>query len=56
MHEVRFICKPPSCDRIHYLDQEDVLVLLGRLPAETWQRLRVVHFNDRSLGRGLWAT
>ena len=36
--------------RKHYLVEEDVEVLLARLPAKLWGRLREVHFNDR--GRG----
>jgi hypothetical protein len=50
MHSVTFKYKKPRADRRHYLNQEDVLVLLGRLPGETWERLRTVHFNDRGFG------
>ena len=35
----------------HYLNEEDVKVLLSRLPEELWERLRAVHFNDRARGR-----
>lgn len=40
----------PHGDRVHYLRYCDVLVLLSRLPAESWFRLRAVQFNDRSRG------
>jgi len=36
--------------RKHYLNENDVQTLLGRLPPQVWSRLRTVHFNDRSIG------
>lgn len=45
-HRIKFTTKEPGCDREHYLTQEDVEVLLSRLPTELYARLRVVHFND----------
>jgi hypothetical protein len=36
--------------RKHYLDGQDIEVLLNRLPPELWSRLRAVHFNDRARG------
>ena len=50
MKGLRFTFTHPRCDRRHYITQDDVLVVLSRMPEETWQRLRVVHFNDRSFG------
>jgi len=47
---VHFSRPVSSADRIHFVNADDVRVLLARLPAELWQRLRVVHFNDRSFG------
>jgi hypothetical protein len=47
---VRFTYKTAACDRRHYLHEDEVMVLLGRLPTEIWQNLRVVHFNDRGFG------
>lgn len=44
--QVKFSVSKPGGDRIHFVCAEDVRVLLGRLPYETWQRLRAVHFND----------
>jgi|SRR5580704_6609899 hypothetical protein len=47
---VRFSSSRPGADRIHYVGEEDVRIVLNRLPAELWARLRTVHFNDRSRG------
>jgi hypothetical protein len=48
--QVRYSRSIPGADRIHYVNEEDVRVVLSRLPVELWQRLRTVHFNDRSRG------
>jgi hypothetical protein len=48
--QVKFSTSPPGADRIHYVDEEDIRVVLSRLPEELWRRLRTVHFNDRSRG------
>jgi hypothetical protein len=40
----------PGADRIHYVNEQDVCVVLSRLPLDLWRRLRAVHFNDRSRG------
>ena len=47
---IRFTSSPAGCDRRHWLTEEDVRVVLSRLPAETYHRLRAVHFNDQSRG------
>jgi hypothetical protein len=49
--QVKFSVSIPGADRIHYVNEEDVRVVLSRLPFETWQRLRAVHFNDKSWGK-----
>lgn len=46
----KFTVSTPGCDRIHHVTEEDVRVVLSRLPEELWRRLRAVHFNDRSRG------
>src|SRR5437016_3232266 len=51
MPKVRFSMVPPKSDRIHFVGQTDVEVVLSRLPIVLWQRLRHVHFNDRGLGK-----
>jgi hypothetical protein len=47
LEKIKFTFSEAYCDRGHV---QDVLVLLSRLPAETWQRLRAVHFTDHSHG------
>ena len=53
MPKVRFTYSDVRCDRKHYVDESDVMVVLNRLPEETWGRLRAVRFNDRSWGTRL---
>lgn len=48
--QVKFSVSTPGADRIHYVNEQDVRVLLDRLPHTLWSRLRAVHFNDRSRG------
>jgi len=48
--QVRFSASRPGADRVHYVSEEDIHVVLTRLPSELWQRLRTVHLNDRSCG------
>src|SRR2546423_14337431 len=50
MRRIKFTFSEPYCDRKHYLTEADVKVVLGRLPQEAWNKLRAVHFNDRSWG------
>ncbi len=51
MRKIRFTYSRPGPLRRHYLNEEDVRVLLSRLPAELWERLRAVHFNDQARGK-----
>jgi hypothetical protein len=48
--QVKFTIHPPGADRVHYVGEHDIRVLLGRLPRLLWSTLRVVHFNDQSRG------
>jgi hypothetical protein len=48
--QVKFTVHTPGADRIHYVNEQDVRVLLGRLPHQLWSQLRAVHFNDQSRG------
>lgn len=48
--QVKFSTSPPGGDRVHYINEEDIRILLSRLPADLWQNLRIVHLNDRSCG------
>jgi len=50
MRKVKFTYSRLGCDRKHYFNEDDVRVVLSRLPAETWSGLRAVHFNDKSRG------
>src|SRR5438034_8206957 len=50
MRPIRFSTSIAYCDRRHWLTEGDIRVLLDRLPVETYQRLRAVHFNDQSRG------
>ncbi len=50
MKHVGFSVVPPKGDRVHYVNQADVEVVLNRLPVWLWHRLRGVHFNDRAFG------
>src|SRR5262245_65998004 len=53
MRKIKFSTTIPGGDRRHYLNEEDVMVVLSRLPEETWQRLRAAHFNDQARGNRL---
>ena len=53
MPKVKFTISPVGCDRRHYLTEDDVRVVLSRLPLEAWTGLRKVHFNDKSRGARL---
>ena len=39
-----------SGNREHYLDADDIRIVLSRLPVGLWASLRAVHFNDQSRG------
>src|SRR5215475_7607272 len=53
MRKIKFSTTIPGGGRRHYLTEEDVMVVLSRLPEGTWQRLRAVHFNDQARGNRL---
>ncbi len=50
MTHIKYSYTQPKELRKHYINEDDVRVLLGRLPSELWSRLRAVHFNDAGLG------
>ena len=50
VRKVKYTYTQPRELRRHYINEDDVQVLLGRLPSEVWSRLREVHFNDRGFG------
>jgi hypothetical protein len=49
-HDIRFHVLRPGGDRIHHVTEQDVRVVLSRLPRQLWSRLCAVHFNDCSRG------
>jgi Tfp pilus assembly protein PilF len=49
-HDIKFSVSAPKSDRVHHVTEEDVRVVLSRLPEEVRSSLRNVHFNDRSQG------
>jgi hypothetical protein len=50
LSRIKFSVSAPGGDRVHHVNEQDVRVVLGRLPFGLWRRLRAVHFNDRSRG------
>ena len=50
MPQIKFSLSRPGADRIHYVNEEDVRIVLSRLPSGLWHRLHAVHFNDGSRG------
>jgi hypothetical protein len=48
--DIRFSSTKPKGDRVHWVTEEDVRVVLSRLPPETYRRLRAVHLNDMGGG------
>lgn len=47
---VKFSVFPAGGDRVHHISEDDVRVVISRLPFETYRSLKGVHFNDRSRG------
>ena len=50
MLRIKYGYTKPGELRRHYLESQDIEVLLGRLPPELWSRLRADHFNDKARG------
>ena len=48
--EVTFSTTTLRSDRVYHVTEDDLRVVLGRLPEEVTSRLRSVHFNDLSQG------
>ncbi|MEM7167460.1 MAG: tetratricopeptide repeat protein [Planctomycetota bacterium] len=47
---IEFIRHKVATHRRHYIDADDVKVVLSRLPEELWARLKKVHFKDDARG------
>lgn len=50
MPKLKFVIHKPQADRRHFVTEDDVRVVLHRLPDEAWERLKIVHFNDKGQG------
>jgi len=50
MKNIIFSYTKPRADRIYHINEDDIRIALSRLPEESYNRLRRVHFNDRSKG------
>ena len=50
MRGIRFVYHAIRSDFRHFVNEEDVRVVLSRLPAELWERLRAVHFGRPQRG------
>ncbi len=48
--EIRFSVSPPRADRVYHVSEDDIRVVLSRLPPEAKSRLRALRFNDTSSG------
>jgi hypothetical protein len=51
MRPLTFTCHQTRGHRQHFVTEADVRILLGRLPAPLWERLKSVRFNDQAKGR-----
>jgi hypothetical protein len=51
MPKIKFSTSQTSAGRRHFVNEDDVRVVLSRVPEELWERLRAFHFNDRAFGR-----
>ena len=47
MKKLTFSYHKPGGDRRHYVTEDEVRIVLDRLPAAVCERLKTVHFNDR---------
>ncbi len=50
MKPIKFKYDRPAGDRRHYVDEEDVKIVLSRLPSELYSQLRAVYFKDDARG------
>ena len=50
LSRVSFSVITPGADRVHHVNEQDVCIVLSRLPNRLWARLKAVHFNDQAYG------
>ncbi len=48
--KIIFTSVKPGADRIYHINEDDIKIVLSRLPEEEYSRLRRVHFNDKGGG------
>ena len=48
--EIKITEGPAKADRVYHISEEDVRIVLSRLPEEVLQRVKAIHFNDQSRG------
>jgi tetratricopeptide (TPR) repeat protein len=48
LNRIQFVCHPTAKHRRHYANENDVKVVLSRLPPELWARVKEIHFSDDS--------
>ena len=49
-NKINFSSVNISSDRIYHINENDIRIVISRLPVESYSRLRRVHFNDQSKG------
>jgi tetratricopeptide (TPR) repeat protein len=50
LKKIKFTYSKTGHNRKHWINEDDIKILLSRLPNELFSRLKHVHFNDRSWG------
>ena len=50
LKKIKFSQTKPGCDRRYFVNENDILTVLSRIPYENWQMLKAVHFNDKGQG------
>ena len=46
---IEFVTHPVDHHRRHFVSEDDVRIVLLRLPEDLWSRLRAVHFTDNDV-------
>ncbi|MFC2088351.1 hypothetical protein ACFLSX_02030 [Calditrichota bacterium] len=50
VREIKITVRPVKADRVYHISEEDVRIVLSRLPANTIQRVKAIYFNYESWG------
>lgn len=54
MKDIKFVTHKCASHRRHYINEEDIKVLLSRLPEELFSRLKKIHFKDDARGNRVY--